>query len=96
MNQAEQQQQAKPIEQAQLVTLLGLNLVDAFRLVETEEGVFELHVLDTKGNALVLATKRASTEARQFKRAEAAFGFIKGHWIRPVPPQITVLLRAAN
>jgi hypothetical protein len=96
MNQAEQKQQAKPIEQAQLVTLLGLNLVDAFRLVETQEGVFELQVLDTQGNALVLATKRASSAARQFKKAEAAFGFIKSHWNRSVPPQITVLLRTAT
>jgi hypothetical protein len=96
MNQAEQQQQAKPIEQAQLVTLLELKLLHEFRLVEADEGLFELHVVDTQGNVLVLATKRAAREARQFKKADAALGFIKSYCNTHVLPQISVLLRTAK
>lgn len=90
------EQQAKPIEQAQLVTLLELHLVSELRLVEAEEGVFELHVQDHQGNVLALATKRAAKEARQFKKADAALSFIKNHCDNTAaPPKVAVMLRKA-
>lgn len=96
MKPARKQQQVKAIEQAQLVTLFELHLIEEVLLVETSDGLFELQVRDNQGNRLVLATKRAAEESRLFKKADAAISFIKSHCNMRGEPQVSILLRTAT